>query len=174
MEHIAYFLFYLGCVFVLICVHETGHYLAGRLGGISAGDMRIRLLTFPQHVVLRSGEDWVAPTSQIERYVELVWEFLKTKPKVYLFVAGGFLWETLFTVTLGTVLILSGYSKMAWAIAGLSLMIALPWLILDPIMICRGRIFGDLSGLWFLNRPATLGFIFVLIASRGFLLWWAS
>jgi hypothetical protein len=44
MEHIAYFLFYLGCVFVLICVHETGHYLAGRLGGISAGDMRIRLL----------------------------------------------------------------------------------------------------------------------------------
>jgi hypothetical protein len=106
--------------------------------------------------------------------VELVWEFLKTKPKVYLFVAGGFLWETLFTVTLGTVLILSGYPKMAWAIAGLSLMIALPWLILDPIMICRGRIFGDLSGLWFLNRPATLGFIFVLIASRGFLLWWAS
>jgi hypothetical protein len=29
--------------FGLIAVHETGHYLAGRLGGIPAGDMRIVL-----------------------------------------------------------------------------------------------------------------------------------
>jgi hypothetical protein len=36
--------------FVLTPVHETGHYLAGRLGGIPAGDMRIVLLAFPQRV----------------------------------------------------------------------------------------------------------------------------
>ena len=29
--------------FALIAVHETGHYLAGRFGGIPAGDMRIVL-----------------------------------------------------------------------------------------------------------------------------------
>ena len=174
MEFAAILLFYLGCVFLLISVHEFGHYLAGRIGGISGNDLRIRLLAFPQHVQLRSGEDWVSPTAHIDTYVQLVWEYLGTKSKVYLYVAGGFLGETLFTVSLGIALILWDHAKIAYAIVGLSLVMGLPWLILDPIMILRGRIFGDISGLWFLNRALTIVFVLVLIGSRITLLWWAS
>ena len=173
MQTAAIFFFYFGMVFLLIVVHECGHYLAGRIGGIAAGNLQLRLFAFPQHVVLRSGEDWIAPTKNIDRYVELVWEYLKTKPKVYLYVAGGFLLETLFTVTLCVGLILAGYEKMAWAIAGLSLMMGLPWFIIDPIMICRGRIFGDLSGLWFLSKWPTLLFVLIGVGLRVLILWWA-
>ncbi len=173
IESALIFLGYLGVVFVLIAVHEFGHYLAGCLGGIPAGEMRIRLLTFPQHVVIKQGEEWVSPM-EIDKYIALVWEHLKTKPKVYFYVAGGFLMETLFTIALGTGLILAGHSRAAFALVGLSSMILLPWLILEPIMICRGRIFGDLSGLWFLRRLPTLAFIVFLIASRAALLYWTD
>lgn len=43
-------------VIVLITVHEIGHWLMGLLAGIPARAMRIRLLTFPQQVVLRDGD----------------------------------------------------------------------------------------------------------------------
>jgi hypothetical protein len=43
-------------VFALIAVHETGHYIAGLTAGIPATAMKIRLLTFPQHVALRDGD----------------------------------------------------------------------------------------------------------------------
>ena len=42
----------LAFVFTLIAVHEAGHYLAGLTAGIPASVMKIRLLTFPQHVAL--------------------------------------------------------------------------------------------------------------------------
>jgi len=58
-------------VFVLIAVHEVGHYLAGLTAGIPARDMRVVLLAFPQHVALRDGELWVSPVKDITRYIEV-------------------------------------------------------------------------------------------------------
>jgi hypothetical protein len=40
---------------VLIAVHKFGHWLTGRVVGIPAGMMKIRLLTFPQQVVPSRG-----------------------------------------------------------------------------------------------------------------------
>src|SRR5688572_29224550 len=139
-------LFYAGSFFVLIAVHELGHYLAGLLGGIPARDMRIRLLAFPQHVALRDGEQWVN-TGTIGRYVELVWQYLRTTPRVCLYIAGGILVETAFTVAAGAALVLAGLPKVATAFVSLSLLLTLPWLIIDTIAVARGRIVGDLSGL---------------------------
>src|SRR5947207_2910887 len=55
-EFVVIFLANAACIFVLIAVHEAGHFLAGWVGGIPVGEMR--LLTFPQHVALRDGEEW--------------------------------------------------------------------------------------------------------------------
>jgi len=173
MVFVGIFLFYAACVFVLIIVHECGHYLAGRIGGIPAGEMQIRLFAFPQHVVLKSESDWVSP-ADIDRYVNVVWEKLHTKARVYLYVAGGFLVETLFTVALAAALIFANQPKLAWWIAALSLMMGAPWLVIEPIMILRGKIFGDLSGLWFLNKPLTFLFVILLIGVRLLILWRAS
>ena len=173
MEIIGIFLFYAGCVFVLICVHELGHYLAGWVGGIRAGDMRIRLLRFPQYVVLRSADEWISPSSN-DDYVDAVWSHLKTTPRVYLYVSGGLLLETLFVISVSIALMLLGWPKFAFVIVGLSLLMFLPWLVVDAIMIWRGRIYGDLSGLWGLARVPTTIFVLVLLAVRGLLLYYAA
>jgi hypothetical protein len=58
-EFVLIFLANAASIFVLIVVHETDHFLAGWVGGIPVCEMRIRLLTFPQHVALRDGKEWV-------------------------------------------------------------------------------------------------------------------
>jgi hypothetical protein len=84
-------------VFVLIAVHETGHYFAGLTAGIPAAAMRIRLFTFPQHVALRDGAGWVSPVTDIERFVEVSRRYLLTRSAAFRWVAGGIVAETGFT-----------------------------------------------------------------------------
>jgi len=174
MESFAIFLFYPGCIFFLICVHETGHYLAGRLGGISSDNMRIRLFRFPQHVMLRHDDKWIAPTTDVDTYVKLVWLYLKTTSRVYFYVAGGIALETFAVVVASAILILTGLPKSALAIVAMSSCLLLPWLIIDTIMVARGRVFGDFSGLWRLAPLPTAMIIFAMIAVRVALAWWAS
>jgi hypothetical protein len=173
LQLLAILAFYAACVLVLITVHESGHYLAGLCAGIPARDMRIRLLRFPQHVALRDGAQWVSPISNIERYINLQWQHLKTTPRVYIYVSGGLILETMFTVCLSVALIAIDQPKIAFALAGMSLLLFLPWLVIDGISVCRGRIAGDLSGLWFLSRVPTLLLLVIVLASRVAILWYA-
>jgi hypothetical protein len=82
-EFVLIFLANVACIFVLIAVHETGHFLAGWAGGIPFGEMRIRLLTFPQHVALRDGEEWVTPFD-LERYVAIMRRHLCSGARLFL------------------------------------------------------------------------------------------
>ena len=84
-------------VFVLIAVHEMGHYVAGLTAGIPAEAMRIRLLTFPQHVALRDGDRWVSPVREIEHFVAVSRRNLSTRAAAFRWVAGGLVMETGFT-----------------------------------------------------------------------------
>mgnify|MGYP007059380839 CR=1 FL=1 len=174
MDFAYLFLLYAGWMFALIGVHECGHYLAGALCGIPAAEMRIRLLTFPQHVVLRDGDSWVSPARRIERYVELIWQHLKTKPRVFVYVSGGILLETVFTSVVGSTLLLSGQPKLAFMLVGLSLFLVLPWIIVDAIAVMRGRVVGDLSGLWNLARLPTILLVAFTLSVRGLILWQAA
>jgi len=79
--------------FGIVAAHEFGHYLAGLLIGIPAHRLKIRLLTFPQHVALRDGDEWVSPV-QIDRYIELAMPLMPTTGRALAFVAGGFILET--------------------------------------------------------------------------------
>jgi len=172
LQFLAIFAFCAACVAVLIVVHEAGHYLAGLAAGVPTDDMRIRLLRFPQHVELRDSGEWVSPASDVKRYTDLVWRHLKSGPRVYVYVSGGLILETVFTVCVSLALIASGHSRIGLAVAGLSLMMALPWLIIDGISVCRGRASGDLSGLWFLARAPTVVLLVVFLATRGAILWY--
>jgi hypothetical protein len=173
VQFLAILVFYAASVLVLITVHEAGHYLAGRCAGIPARDMRIRLLRFPQHVELRDGGDWVSPVANIQRYIDVQWQRLKTIPRVYAYVSGGLLLETVFTVCLSVLLFAVDRPKIAFAVAGVSLLMFLPWLVIDGVSVCRGRISGDLSGLWFLARIPTLVLLVLLLATRGAIIWYA-
>lgn len=174
MQFLAILAIYAACVVVLITVHEAGHYFAGLAAGIPARDMRIRLLRFPQHVELRDGGEWVSPVSDIQRYTDLLWRHLKTALRVYAYVSGGLVVETVFTVCVGVSLISLDRPKTALALAGLSLVMALPWLVVDGISVYRGKVSGDLSGLWFLARTPTVVLLAVFLASRGAIIWYAA
>jgi hypothetical protein len=160
-------------VLVLILVHETGHYLAGRAAGIPGGALRIRLLRFPQRVELRDGGEWVSPVADIQRYTDLVWQYLRTSPRVYAYVSGGLVVETVFTIGVGILLIALDHPRPALVVAGLSLVMVLPWLVIDGISICRGKVSGDLSGLWFLARAPTVLLLGAFLAARGAIIWYA-
>ena len=83
----------------LVTVHECGHYCAGLAIGVPRRNMRIRLLTFPQHVALRDGDEWISPV-QTDRYILLAEPLMPTTATALLFVAGGFIFETTALVVL--------------------------------------------------------------------------
>jgi hypothetical protein len=172
LQFLGIFVFCAACVAVLIVVHETGHYLAGLAVGIPPDTMRVRLLRFPQHVELSDGGEWVSPVSDITRYTDLVWRYLKSSPRVYAYVAGGLVLETVFTACVSLALIATDHPRIALAVAGLSLVMVLPWLVIDGISVCRGRVSGDLSGLWLLARLPTVVLLAVFLATRGTIIWY--
>jgi hypothetical protein len=162
----------LGCVFVLIAIHEAGHYLAGWVGGIPARDMRLRLLTFPQHVALRVDDRWVSP-GEFEPYLAKMRACLPTSPRLFLYTAGGFLLETLFAAgAVGAALAL-GYRWPAQVVALCSAWLLGSYvLLMDLPFTLRHRVpCGDLSGLWWVARVPAAVLAVVLFAVRALLLW---
>jgi hypothetical protein len=163
-------------VFILIAVHEVGHYVAGLTAGIPATAMRIRLLTFPQHVALRDGERWVSPVMDIEHYVEVSRRYLSTRAAAFRWVAGGLVTETGFTAIVCVLAVQLGWRSVAFWTAVISLaMYLINVLLMDiPWALIRRHAFGDTSGLWEIARmPATVVTISML-AIRLILVWYVS
>ena len=173
LEFVLIFLANAACIFVLIAVHEAGHFLAGWAGGIPFGEMRIRLLTFPQHVALRDGEEWVTPFD-LERYVAIMRRHLGSGARLFLYTAGGMLLGTVFTVAASVLAKEAGYSGMAIMIAAQSLGMGLVYIFLMdlPMALRRGYPWGDVSGMWFIAKIPTVVFVFGTLAVDGLLLWY--
>jgi len=81
-------------IFLIIIIHESGHFLAGIIFGIPFKHIKICLFTFPQCVALKDGESWLKPKDR-ERFVSKSREFIKTKLGSIFFVAGGFILQTI-------------------------------------------------------------------------------
>lgn len=173
-EFVLIFLANAACVFVLIAVHEAGHFLAGWAGGIPLSGMRICLLTFPQYVALRDGEAWVTPFD-LERYVAVMRRHLGSGARLFLYTAGGLIVGTVFTVAATVVAKEAGLRGMAIMIAGQSLGIGLVYIFLMdlPRALRRGYPAGDVSGMWSIARTPTVLFVVGMLAVDGLLLWYA-
>jgi hypothetical protein len=152
--------------FALIAVHETGHYLAGWLGGIPAGDMRIVLLAFPQHVALRDGDSWVSPVHDIERYVGITYRHFGSRRAAFGWVAGGMVVELIVTGLICLVASLSDWRGLAFWVAcmSLGLYIVNVFLMNVPWAIRYSTAAGDTSGLW---QIAKLPAVIVSLAMFG-------
>ena len=163
------------CFFVLIAVHEFGHYLAGWLGGIPARNMRIRMFVFPQRVDLRCEDRWVSPYDR-ELFLSTAWGYLKTPPRFFLYTSGGLLLETLFAVVSVAVFMHFGHHALAILVAISCLCIFLGIvLVLDlPVAWYRGHPVGDVSGLWALAKLPTVVLMLVLLTVRSLLVWYVK
>lgn len=160
--------------FVLIAIHELGHYLAGWAAGIRAQDMRIRLFTFPQYVALRVGDRWVSPL-QFEEFAPAIWSRLVTPGRVYLFVCGGLLFETLFMVAATLALVQSGWRFWGFSVTLCSLILYVSNVLFSMLYTWRrGVIGGDVPGLWALAKIPTVILTLALLAIRLLMLSYAK
>jgi hypothetical protein len=168
MGAIILFLLILAFVQVLIAVHETGHYVAGWLGGLPARDMRIVLLSFPQHVAVRDGDEWVSPVRDIQRYVATTRQHLKSRQAAFWWVAGGMIVELSFSVLAWAVALMCGYRDAAFWIACVSLsMYGINVVFMDLPWALRYRCAaGDTSGLWQIARGPAVVFSAMMLLSR--------
>ena len=168
----------LAIVFLLIAVHETGHFLAGVTSGIPGGDMRIRLFSFPQHVAIRDGDSWLSPANadEIQRYIELTRRYFQSRAAAFRWVAGGVVVEAVFTVTVSVSAHLLGLSEVAFWTATMSLgmylinvfLMDLPWALLHR------HAFGDTSGLWTIAKIPAVLLTLAMLLIRGGLLWYVT
>jgi hypothetical protein len=168
MDFLLPFLLILGLVFVLIVVHECGHYVAGLMGGIPASDMRLVLWVLPQHVAVRDGQDWVSPVRDIRRYIEVTRRHLHSRGAAFRWVAGGIALELVFTGLLWGAAMGTGHRQMAFWAASVSLaMYAINVGLMDLPWALRYRCAaGDTSGLWQI-APIPAGiFTAIMVASR--------
>lgn len=155
-------------LFVLITVHEIGHWMMGRVAGIPRRDMRIRLFTFPQQVVLRDGDAWIS-VSDYARYWGIVRRHVPSRTGQYLYVVGGFLFETVFLVALAVALWRAGYALFAAVAVGVSLMMYVIYLLAMDIPQSRatGQPWGDTSILYSLAPGVTVAVAALMILLRA-------
>src|SRR5262249_21326645 len=150
MDFVLLFFLVLTWVFVLIVVHEAGHYLAGWAGGIPPRAMRLVLFAFPQHVAGRGGGVWGAPGRGIRRYLCATRRDFSSRPAAFSWVAGGMALESAFTAALWGVAMGAGYRGVAsWAVGVSLAMYAVNVGLMDLPWAFRYRCaVGDTSGLW--------------------------
>jgi hypothetical protein len=168
MGFLLLFLLIVSLVFVLITVHETGHYLAGLMGGIPARDMKLVLFAFPQHVAVRDGDEWVSPVRDIERYIAVTRRHFVSRWAAFRWVAGGMVLELAFAAVVWGAAMVSGYRAVAFWTACISLsMYAINVGLMDLPWALRYRCaVGDTSGLWQIAPVAALILSVVMVAGR--------
>jgi hypothetical protein len=168
MDFLLVFLLILALVFLLIAVHEAGHYLAGLMGGIPAHDMRVVLFAFPQHVALRDGYEWVSPVRDMSRYIAITQRHFASRWVAFRWVAGGIVLELAFVAGVWGAALWSGYRAVAFWTACVSLsmyvinvgLMDLPWVLRYRCAV------GDTSGLWQIAPVPAVIFTVVMLASR--------
>jgi hypothetical protein len=154
-------------VFVLIGIHEVGHWVMGRIAGIPLQKMKIRMFTFPQQVVLRDDQEWVS-VSDYERYHSILDKHAPTVGGKYLYVSGGFLFETGFLIILSLVLWRYGFWLYAIVANGLSLTMFLIYLLAMDIPQSKSlkKPWGDTTILFSLAKKPTILIVSGMILIR--------
>lgn len=143
-------------VAIIIFVHECGHYWVARFAGVSKENIRIRMLFFPQHVLLRNEDGaWIKPWQQ-PLYSQLCWNYFQgSRRKIILYVGAGLVIQSIF-VWLGALLLLAmGWRAWAFSLFILSVQIIVIYFLAEVAFYSlRKKSFGDFTGLWLLSKSA--------------------
>lgn len=157
---------------VIISVHELGHYLAAVIGGMRATDVRLRLLTFPQHVVFRDGDQWLGPFHG-EQFHALCVRVFGLGRRYFAFVAGGLILQTVFVSVACLVAGGLGYRWIAWLIASESgILYAVYLFAMDlPLTLWKRWPWGDTAGMWWLSPLGAIGVAVAVLGVHALLMW---
>lgn len=154
-----------GFAWFVIVVHEYGHLLVGRLGGVPGGEIRVDLAGRPPHVALRQGAEWLSPDDPA--YAEVFQSHCPRTLCAWAFVAGGFLVESVVSLTGVLAFALLGADSMAFLLGWTTLAIFIAYLALDLVLTTKARTpYGDVSALWQIHAPATVLFVLATTAVK--------
>jgi len=169
---------FIGClvaVFVMIALHECGHFIAGLGAGIPVDQMKIRFMVFPQYVALRDGDDWLSPVGDSQRYIARSMAMIKGKKRAIAYVSGGLLAQT--AVFAAFVLVCRSMAvHRLWVTPVACALVALPILYLLADLFATKRAnhpCGDFSGLWKISPLASVWVTAIVICSHLGLLFYA-
>jgi hypothetical protein len=152
-------------IFVIIAIHECGHFLGGVISGIPANEMKICLYTFPQYVALKDGDNWLRPKDR-ERFIARSLEFLKSKNGAIVFIASGLILQTIAFVIVIVGLSFFDFSQsLLKPITAALVSFLFVYLIADLRSHRSKTPFGDFTGLWRVSHWASLiitAFVFTI------------
>ena len=161
-------------VWVVLFVHELGHYYTGRqIVGIPAADIKLVSPLFPRYVALRDDNEWVSPM-EFERYRTCYERYDPAYEHLERYVAGGEIIQALVVVPAAVALALLGFDGLAGALLFISILTTLVYVVYDAIWSrYSGSPSGDYSALWVVSPriPALLlvGFLFVHLGALYFI-----
>lgn len=168
MEFLIIFL----AILITIAMHEVGHYIFGIIVGIPSKKMKIRLLTFPQHVAIKKDNKWISP--QDKNYVSEVLKYIKTEKDAFLYVSGGFILETIFFIFFVLISKHLGLNEnVLQSIIITLILFHLLYFLMDLIITAKTQNpSGDLTGLWKISKLGTLIIIGLMIIVYLIALWY--
>ncbi|KMQ51710.1 hypothetical protein CHISP_1467 [Chitinispirillum alkaliphilum] len=163
----------------LILVHETGHMLAGIMQGIPRKRMSIQLMdknhkkgffrsllfSISPHVALLDSDDnLVSPfPNEIEKYVEILENFIPEENRMYWFVAGGHALEFTTVLSIAAISLISNnnvFQEISFRITHLSLTLTVVYMFIDLFTVYKSKQLtgGDFSGQWAISPIKTICF----------------
>lgn len=156
---VVYLITFIGIVYI----HELGHYLTGRfVVGIPRSKIKIMMCTFPQHVALRGGSEWVGPSG--ERYIELYEQFDPGDEHVTAYIASGEIIQTFAVVGTAMIFALIGLAPYGQFLILFSLLLTVSYLLYDGFFTySTGNPAGDFSALWRISPVVAVGTLLVVI-----------
>lgn len=152
-------------VWVIVFIHELGHYGTGRfIVGIPTDQIRLQSRLFPRYVALAddSGE-WVAP-NETDRYDAAYHRQDPQGEDRERFTAAGEIVQAGIVVPTAIALAIGGWPELATIVLSISLITIVVFVIVDASMtLYSGHAWGDYSRLWAVDRkiPPVLLFGFV-------------
>jgi len=163
----------LGFVWLLILVHEYGHYAAGRMLGVPADSIHVRVAHNPPHVALRDGEVWLAPMD--ESYAEVFQRHRSGVAPAWSYIAGGSVAESAFALALIAGLTWSGADGAAVMLARATAILFAVYLIGDAaVSLTRRAVSGDWSAMYAVQPVATIGCAATMAAAKVVTLVWVG
>jgi hypothetical protein len=134
---------------VVIYVHELGHYVAGRrIVEIPDDDIRLVSRFFPRYVALRDGDDWVAPAAAA-RYWRVYERHDPDEEHRERFAAGGEIVQTAVLVPAAGLAAVAGFETLATTVLGVSLLTTAVFVVVDAVVSLRKDTWwGDYAILW--------------------------
>ena len=136
-------------IWVIIAIHEYGHYYAGRnIVGIPAASITVVEPYFPRYVALHDGEEWISPRD-LEQYRRTYEQYDPDGENIERFLAAGELVQAAVVVPVAVVVGFAVSADVGIAILLLSLLSTAAYVAIDLIAtLYTGTPSGDYSQLW--------------------------